>query len=238
MPVKTALITGASRGLGKTIALELAERGYAVIVNYLSSSVEAEEVAARAGGGSCAIRADVGDPAEVKGLAGEIAARFGRLDAVINNAGITKDSLLLRQSEHDWDSVIRTNLTGCFNMIRHMSPLLIRAGGGHIVNIGSHSGARGKAGQPAYSASKAALTGLTLSAAQELAGYEIRVNSVMPGYLETGLGRVSVTAMEEARMRSALKVLSSEQEAAGFIAFLLKTSHITGQVFSLDSRII
>lgn len=231
------LITGSSRGLGKTIALTLAARGYTVIVNCRSSSAEAVEVATRAGGESCAIMADVSVPDRVAEMAGEIERRFGGLGAVINNAGISKDALLLRQSEEDWDSVIGTNLKGCFTVIKQTAPLLIRSGGGHIVNISSHSGIRGKAGQAAYSASKAALLGLTVSAALEFGESCIRVNAVMPGYLDTEMGGSAVAAQREAIRRSAIGSLSSPQEAAGFIAWLITTNNITGQVFSLDSRL-
>lgn len=237
MTDKTVLITGASRGLGRILALTLAARGCTIIVNYLKSASEAEEVARIAGNRSSTIRADVGNLEQVRAMAEEIEARFGRLDVIINNAGMTRDNILLRQTEEEWDSVIRTNLTGCFLVTRTLGQLLIKSGGGHIVNITSHSGARGKAGQPAYSASKAGITGLTLSAAAELAESGIRVNAVMPGYLTTAMGRHSERAMDEARQRSLLKGLSSEQEVADFIAYLVTTAHITGQVFSLDSRI-
>lgn len=237
MDTKTALITGASRGLGRSIALTLARCGYTIIVNYLSSQDKAEEVARAAGGGSFAIRADVGDAGDVSALAAEIDSRFGRLDLLVNNAGITGDSLLLRQTEEEWDRVIRTNLTGSFLVIRTLAPLLIKAEGGHIINLASHSGARGKAGQAAYSASKAGITGLTLSAAAELAEHGIRVNAVMPGYLATDMGDLAERARDEARSKSLLKDLASDQEAADCIAYLVTTSHITGQVFSLDSRI-
>lgn len=237
MADKTVLITGASRGLGRILALTLAARGCDIIVNYLESASEAEEVAMMAGGRSCAIGADVGNREQVGAMAEKIEARFGRLDVIINNAAITRDNILLRQTEEEWDRVIRTNLTGCFLVTGTLCPLMVKSGGGHIVNITSHSGARGKSGQPAYSASKAGVTGLTLSAAAELAESGIRVNAVMPGYLTTAMGRLSERAMDEARQRSLLKGLSSEQEVADFIAYLVTTAHITGQVFSLDSRI-
>lgn len=235
--MKIALITGASRGLGRTLALTLADNSYTVIINYRSSDHEAEEVARLAGGNSCSIRADVSDHEQVRAMASEITTRFGRLDLVINNAGITKDNLLLRQSESEWDMIIGTNLTGCFNIMRTMSPLMIKSGEGHIVNIASHSGLRGKAGQAAYSASKAALLGLTLSAAKELGGSGIRVNAVMPGYLMTEMGLKADKAIESARDSSILKTVSNARETADFIMFLVSTRNITGQVFSLDSRI-
>jgi 3-oxoacyl-[acyl-carrier protein] reductase len=157
---------------------------------------------------------------------------------VINNAGITKDALLLRQSEEDWDSIIRTNLKGCFNIIKTMAPIMVKSGGGHIVNISSRSGVRGKAGQAAYSASKAALLGLTFTSAAELAADNIRVNAVLPGYMMTDMGVKAGKAAAEAKGESVLKKLSGAAEIAGLIVSLLKTENVTGQVFSLDSRIL
>ena len=233
-----ALITGASRGLGKQIALTLSARGYQVAVNYATSEKEAFDVAERAGGMSFALRADVGAARQVKEMAIQIEKRFGRLDAVINNAGITKDNLLLRQSEDDWDRVINTNLKGCFNVMKVMAPLMKKSGGGHILNISSYSGVKGKAGQAAYSASKAALIGLSHTVARELAPYGIRVNVLLPGYMMTEMGTGAQRAMEKAQEDSISKDLSDPQEVAEFVAYLLGTTNITGQVFSLDSRII
>ncbi|MHB8882502.1 MAG: SDR family NAD(P)-dependent oxidoreductase [Thermodesulfovibrionales bacterium] len=235
--MKIALITGASRGLGRTLALRLARDGYTVIINYCSAEAEAEEVARLAGGNACAIRADVSDRKQVRAMAAEITARYGRLDLVINNAGRSKDNLLLRQSGEEWDLVLGTNLTGCFNILGTMSPLMIQSGGGHIMNIASRSGLVGKAGQPAYSASKAGLLGLTLTAARELAEGGIRVNGIMPGYLATEMGSQAESALRNAREKSLLKTLSSDREVADFVVFLAGTETITGQIFSLDSRI-
>ena len=233
-----ALITGASRGLGKQIALTLSARGYQVAVNYATSEKEACDVAEKAGGASFAVKADAGDVRQVKEMAIQIEKRFGRLDAVINNAGITKDNLLLRQSEDDWDRVINTNLKGCFNVMKVMAPLMKKSGGGHILNISSYSGVKGKAGQAAYSASKAALIGLSHTVARELAPYGIRVNVLLPGYMMTEMGTGAQRAMEKAQEDSISKDLSDPQEVAEFVAYLLGTTNITGQVFSLDSRII
>ena len=184
------------------------------------------------------MRADVGDIHQVEDMALQIENRFGRLDAVINNAGITKDNLLMRQSENDWDGIMKTNLKGCFNVIRTMAPLMKKSGGGHILNISSYSGLKGKAGQPAYSASKAALVGLTHTAAKELAPYDIRVNVLLPGYMMTEMGATALKAMEKAREDSISKKLSDPLEVAEFVACLLGTKNITGQVFSLDSRTV
>ena len=236
MPV--VLITGASRGLGRQIALVLSACGYSVAVNYATSREEADTLITAIGGSSAAFKADVGDVAQVRVMAENIRQQFGRLDAIINNAGITIDNLLLKQTEGEWDSIISTNLKGCFNVIRTLSPLMIQSGGGNIINVSSYSGTKGKAGQPAYSASKAALLGLTLSAARELAEYNIRVNAVLPGYLATEMGTAACKAAKNAEEESILKKLSRPQETADFILYLLKTTNISGQIFSLDSRIM
>lgn len=236
MPV--ALITGASRGLGRQIALALSEHGYFVALNYVSADKEADRLIKTIGNNSIALKADVGDIKQVQTMADKIKKEFGRLDVIINNAGITRDNLLLRQSELDWDIIIKTNLKGCFNIIRAMSPLMIQSGGGHIINISSYAGVKGKAGQAAYSASKAAMLGLTNTAAQELSEYNIRANAILPGYMMTEMGIKNQKAAKEAQKESILKKLSQPAEAANFIVYLLKTENITGQVFSLDSRII
>jgi len=236
MPV--ALITGASRGLGRQIALALAADGYSVSANYLSSSSKAAQLIEATGPGSVALRADVGDSVQVRTVAEKIKRDFGRLDVIINNAGIAKDHLLLKQTELEWDSVIRTNLTGCFHVIKTLSPLMIESGGGHIINISSYSGLKGQAGQAAYSASKAALLGLTISAARELSAYNIRVNAVLPGYMGTEMGAGAQKALEKAKNVSILKRLSQPREVADFIVRLVKTENISGQIFNLDSRFI
>jgi 3-oxoacyl-[acyl-carrier protein] reductase len=235
--VRVALVTGASRGLGKEIALALARRGYTVVANYLTAKRNAEEVVAAAGGDSFPAQADVGDPDQVRRMHSLIEARCGRLDVIVNNAGITRDSLIVRQSEEEWDEVIKTNLTGCFVVIRTLSPLMVKSGGGHIVNISSRSGLAGKTGQAAYSAAKAALFGVTRTAAAELAAHHIRVNAVLPGYMRTEMGTTAEKAIEAAREASLLKRLSDPAEVAEFIAFLVNTESVTGQVFSLDSRV-
>ena len=236
MPV--ALVTGAARGLGKQVALMLSAYGYSVAVNYVSSHKEADNLIKAMGNDSTALKADVGDISEVRAMAEEIKKTFGKLDVIVNNAGISRDNLLLKQTEVEWDNVIRTNLKGCFNVISTLSPLMIQSGGGSIINISSYSGMKGKAGQSAYSASKAAILGLTVSAAQELSEYNIRVNAILPGYMMTEMGRMARKAAEDAEEKSVLKKLSQPKEVADFILYLLATQNISGQVFSLDSRII
>lgn len=235
--VPVAVVTGASRGLGRQLALTLHKCGYCVAVNYNHSEKEAYETAGLIGERAMPVQADVGNPGQVKIMAEKVYTKWGRIDALINNAGISADGVLIKYKEKEWDKVINVNLKGCFNTVRSFAPLMIKSGKGHIVNISSYSGLRGKAGQPAYSASKAALIGLTCSLALELAEYNIMVNSVLPGYMPTAMGGKTAGAMEKAGKDSLLKRLSDPEETAAFIAYLLTTGSITGQIFRLDSRI-
>jgi 3-oxoacyl-[acyl-carrier protein] reductase len=234
---KVALITGAARGLGRHLTEAFVEKGYAVVVNYLHAEASAEELLAKRGTYALAIKADVGDLEQVKKMVRHIEDRFGRLDVVVNNAGIARDNLLLKQSEHEWDAILRTNLTGCFHVIREAAPLMIMSGGGHIINISSYAGIKGKAGQAAYSASKAALIGLTVTAARELADRNIMINAVVPGYMMTAMGSGAGKAAEQAKEDSILHVLADPSDVARSIVFLASARYITGQILSLDSRI-
>ena len=236
--MKVAVITGASRGLGREVALTLGKSGYNVAVNYLASEKEAMKVADEIASDTLLIKADVGDIRQVERMAETVYARWGRVDVLVNNAGITKDSLMIKLKEEEWDEVLRVNLKGCCNTIRAFSHFMIKSGGGHIINISSYSGLKGREGQAAYSASKAAVLGLTYTAAKELAEYNIRVNALLPGYMQTEMGKASEAAMTTVRNESIAGKLSSPKDVAGFIAYLLTTGSITGQVFSLDSRII
>lgn len=232
-----AVVTGASRGLGRQTAIALGKTGYAVAVNYHQSKSDAEEVVLSMGSPSLLVRADVGNLCEVQEMAERIHREWGRIDLIINNAGIARDGLLVKYSEDDWDEVIRVNLKGCFNTVKTFVPLMLESGGGHIINISSRSGLRGKAGQAAYSASKASIIGLTYTLAKELAGYNIRVNSVLPGYMDTTMGVRAQKAMSQAKEESLIGSLSNVEGTASFIAYLASTENITGQIFSLDSRI-
>ena len=236
--MKVAVITGASRGLGREVALTLGKSGYNVAVNYLASEKEAMKVADEIASDTLLIKADVGDIKHVEKMAEAVYEKWGRVDVLVNNAGITKDSLMIKLKEEEWDEVLRVNLKGCCNTIRAFSHFMIKSGGGHIINISSYSGLKGREGQAAYSASKAAVLGLTYTAAKELAEYNIRVNALLPGYMQTEMGKASEAAMTTVRNESIAGKLSSPKDVAGFIAYLLTTGSITGQVFSLDSRII
>lgn len=236
--VKVALVTGATGGLGREIARCLSARNFSVVVHYRTSADAAGALVRELGRDSMAVRADLRSSLQVHALADAVDRKYGRLDAVVNNAGIASDSLLVRQSEADWDEVISVNLTGCFLIMKATAPLMIRSGGGQMVNVSSYSGIKGKAGQAAYSASKAALLGLTLSAAREFGRDNVRVNAVLPGYMPTAMGSAAGRAMERAREDSLLNRLADPKDSAEFVAWLASAGGVTGQVFSLDSRII
>ena len=237
---KTALVTGAGRGIGKAIALKLAALGAKVIVNYSGSKEKAEETVAEivANGGSAeAIQCDVSDFNACGELAKNVIAKYGCLDILVNNAGVTRDGLLMAMSEEDYDKVLDTNLKGAFNMIRHFSRSFLKQRSGHIINISSVSGVMGNAGQANYSASKAGLIGLTKSVARELAGRGICVNAVAPGFVETDM----TAAMPEAAKEKMTEVIpmgriGNVSDIAEAVAFLADdaSSYITGQVLCVD----
>ncbi|HIA6962429.1 TPA: 3-oxoacyl-[acyl-carrier-protein] reductase, partial [Staphylococcus aureus] len=183
---KSALVTGASRGIGRSIALQLAEEGYNVAVNYAGSKEKAEavveEIKAK-GVDSFAIQANVADADDVKAMIKEVVSQFGSLDVLVNNAGITRDNLLMRMKEQEWDDVIDTNLKGVFNCIQKATPQMLRQRSGAIINLSSVVGAVGNPGQANYVATKAGVIGLTKSAARELASRGITVNAVAPGFI-------------------------------------------------------
>ena len=233
---KAAVITGGARGLGREIASAFHYDGYRVAINYLNSDGPAQELGVRFGDSALFFKADVGNCCEVLEMADCIRRQWGVVDVLVNNAGIAVDALCIRQTETEWDAIMQSNLKGAFNMIKAFAPLMQR--GGHIVNISSYSGIKGKAGQSAYSGSKAALLGLTKTAAIELAEYNIKVNAVLPGYMLTGMGSHAEKALTQAREESLLHKLSDPAEVARFISFLIGTDTITGQIFCLDSRII
>jgi len=235
---KVAFVTGGSRGLGAETALMLSASGYRVALNYKDSRDEATEVVLRAmGPDSIALQGDVSQPMDVAGMSRLIRRLWGRLDLLVNNAGISRDSLVLRASLDEWDAHMAVNLSGAFNATRAFAGLMASSGGGHIINISSRSGLRGKAGQAAYSASKAALIGFTLSCARELAAEGICVNAVLPGYMATDMGLAAPGAMEAARGQSLLGSLGDTLDLTSFMVWLAGTSAVTGQVFSIDTRI-
>jgi 3-oxoacyl-[acyl-carrier protein] reductase len=230
------LITGGSGGLGREAARAFYENGCRVVINYFKSGISAGELVSPMGDKAISVKTDVSRFEEVLRMAELVHKKWGMVDVLINNAGITKDAFLIKQSENDWDRIMDVNLKGAFNCIKACAPLMKY--GGHIINISSYSGLKGKEGQAAYSASKAALLGLTKTAAIELAEYKIRVNAILPGYMPTEMGLKAEEAMKKAKEASLLNTLSDPKEVARFIVYLAGTENITGQIFCLDSRII
>ena len=239
---KVILITGASRGLGRVLALRFASAGCRVVVNYLHSKDSAcgviKEIV-NGGGEAQTFCADVRSSAEVNSMTDAICERWGLIDLLINNAAITRDNFLLRVKTGDWDETIATNLTGAFNTIRAVSGYMIKNRRGHIINISSMSGLKGNPGQAAYSSSKAALIGLTKSAALDLGEFNIQVNAVLPGFMKTDIVQnLSGTAKDKIISSNILKREQDISEVAEFVYNLSLMKNISGQVFNLDSRVL
>ena len=237
---KVALVTGASRGIGKEIALTLAANGATVIVNYNGSKERAEEVVKEieaAGGSAEAIQCNVADFQASEEMVKEILGKYKKVDILVNNAGITKDGLLMRMSEADYDAVIDTNLKGTFNMIRHLSRSFLKQKSGKIVNLSSVSGVMGNAGQANYSASKAGVIGLTKSVARELASRGVCVNAIAPGFIDTEMTQaMPEEAQNGLKQMIPLGRMGEAAEVAKLVLFLASndSNYITGQVISID----
>ena len=237
---KAALVTGAGRGIGKQIALTLASQGAFVIINYNGSRQRAEETLKEitdAGGSGVTAGCDVSDFAACGEMIQNLIREYGKIDILVNNAGITRDNLLMRMSEEDFDQVIRVNLKGCFNTIRHLSRHFLKQRSGRIINISSVSGVMGNAGQANYCASKAGVIGLTKSVARELGSRGITVNAVAPGFIETEMTQNLPDNLKESMtQQTLLKRSGSAQEVDSAVAFLASegAGYITGQVISVD----
>lgn len=237
---KIAVVTGASRGIGKAIALRLAGEHALVVINYNGSKERAEAVKEeieQAGGKAEILQCNVADFSECETFIKEVIARFGRIDILVNNAGITRDSLLMRMSEEDYDAVLNTNLKGTFNCIRFVSRQMMKQRSGRIINMASVSGVLGNAGQANYSASKAGVIGLTKSAARELASRGITVNAIAPGFINTEMTEVlSDKVKEGAAAQIPLGMFGEPEDIAAVAAFLASEDarYITGQVLNVD----
>jgi len=239
---KTAIVTGASRGIGKAIALRLAELGANIVVNYRSTPVDdlVREIAKK-GVKVIAIQADVSKFDEAEKLVKQTVETFGTLDILINNAGITKDGLVVRMKEEDFDKVIDVNLKGAFNTIRHASGIMFRKRTGKIINITSVVGITGNAGQINYSSAKAGLIGMTKSLAKELGSRGITVNAVAPGFIGTDMSNELSEKQKEAIIGSIpLKNMGNAEDVANLVAFLVSdmAAYITGQVINVDGGMV
>jgi 3-oxoacyl-[acyl-carrier protein] reductase len=237
---KVALVTGASRGLGKAIALQLASDGAQVVVNYATSSDKAEEVVStiKSGGGKAlAMQADVSNLEEVEKMVDTIYEQFGQIDILVNNAGVTRDELLISMEREDWDKVISTNLGGLFNCTKAAAKYMMVQKSGRIINMSSVAGERGGRGQSNYAASKGAVNAFTRSVAMELARKKVTVNAVAPGVVETEMSSEVIRRAQDIILDSvALKRLGQPEEIAKVVAFLASddSSYITGEIIRVD----
>ena len=239
---QVAIVTGASRGIGRAIALQLAEKGAKIVVNYASSSTAAEKVVSEIialGGEAIALQADVSQAGQVEDMVNKTLETFNRIDLLVNNAGITRDTLLLRMKLEDWQAVIDTNLTGVFLCTKAVSKIMLKQRSGRIINISSVAGQMGNAGQANYSAAKAGVIGFTKTVAKELASRGITVNAVAPGFIQTDM--TSEIKAEGILQYIPLGRFGKPEEIAGMVSFLATdpaAAYITGQVFNVDGGMV
>lgn len=237
---KVALVTGASRGIGRQVALSLAKEGATVVVNYNGNKEKADEVVAAIvaeGGVAESYGCNVADFEAAGEMITEVIKKYGSLDILVNNAGITKDGLLLKMTEEDFDRVIDINLKGSFNCIKHVSRQMLKQKSGRIINMSSVVGVAGNAGQTNYAASKAGVIGMTKSVAKELGSRGITVNAIAPGYIDTDMTSVLSDEIKNQIIDSVpLKRMGQVTDIANAVVFLAsdKASYITGQVLSVD----
>lgn len=243
---KVAFITGATRGIGKQIALTLAKEGYDIALNYRSENEELiaviNEIENSREGIKCfTVKADISNFEECESAVKAIIDNFGKIDVLVNNAGITKDTLLLRMKKEDFDSVIDVNLGGTFNVTKNVASYMLKAKSGRIINISSVVGISGNAGQCNYAASKAGIIGFTKSLAKELASRNILVNAIAPGFIETAMtDSLSDDVKNEIAKTIPLKRMGKVQDVANVVKFLVSedSSYITGQVINIDGGML
>lgn len=241
---KVAVITGAGRGIGRAIALQFAQHGAKVVINYRSSLAQVEELLAsikNSGGEAIAIQADISKEDEAKKLIEESVKHFGRLDVLVNNAGITKDNLLMRMTEVEFSNVVDTNLKGTFYCTKYAATVMLKQKCGKIINISSVVGITGNIGQANYAASKAGVIGMTKAVARELASRGITVNAVAPGFIESDMTDQLPDKVKEATLASIpLKRYGNVAEVASAVSFLASeaANYITGQVLQVDGGMV
>lgn len=240
---KVALITGANRGIGKQIAITLAKQGFDIVINYRTANDSLNETIKEieSYGVQClAVQGDVSIFEECENMTKQVIEKFGKIDVLVNNAGITKDMLFMRMKPEDFKQVVDVNLVGTYNMTKNVSQYMIKQRSGRIINISSVVGIHGNAGQANYSASKAGIIGFTKSLAKELAGRNILVNAVAPGFIETDMTNVLKDEVKSNILNSIpLKREGKPEEVANVVKFLSSenSSYITGQVISVDGGI-
>ena len=241
---KVAVVTGASRGIGRAIALKLADEGAKVVVNYSGSQAKAEEVVAaiqEAGGEALAIQASVAKSDEVVALMDAAVKTFGSLDILVNNAGITRDNLLMRMKENEWDDVIDTNLKGVFLCTKAVTRQMMKQRAGRIINISSIVGVAGNAGQANYVAAKAGVIGLTKTTAKELASRNILVNAIAPGFIETEMTAELPEELKQGMLTQIpLAKLGQPEDIAKAVVFLASddANYMTGQTLHIDGGMV
>ena len=241
---KVALVTGASRGIGRAITLKLASEGAKVAINYAGNTAKAEAVKAEieaAGGEAMLVQADVSDAAQVDAMVKTVAEAFGTIDILVNNAGITRDGLLMRMKEEDFDAVLNTNLKGVFHCTKAVSRLMMKKRYGRIVNMASVVGLMGNAGQTNYAAAKAGVMGFSKSAARELASRGITVNTVAPGCINTDMTAVLPDKVKEGMLQSIpLQRIGEPEDVANAVLFLASdlAAYITGQNVDVDGGMV
>lgn len=241
---KVALITGATRGIGKQIALTLAKEGYDIAINYRKENEDLENTKkelAEIGVEVLAVQGDVSNYEDCERFVKQVIEKFGHIDVLVNNAGITRDSLLIRMKEEDFKQVVDTNLGGTFNVTKNVISYMMKAHSGRIINISSVVGVAGNAGQTNYSASKAGIIGFTKSLAKEVASRNILVNAIAPGFIETDMtGVLKEEIRNEIAKNIPIKRMGSAEEVAKVVKFLASedSSYVTGQVINVDGGML
>lgn len=241
---KVAVVTGASRGIGRAIALKLADEGAKVVVNYSGSQAKAEEVVAMIqenGGEAIAVQASVSQTEEVTALMDAAVKTFGSLDILVNNAGITRDNLIMRMKEEEWDDVLNTNLKGVFLCTKAVTRQMMKQRAGRIINISSIVGVAGNAGQANYVAAKAGVIGLTKTTAKELASRNILVNAIAPGFIETEMTEQLPEDIKQGMLTQIpLAKLGQPEDIAKAVAFLASddANYMTGQTLHIDGGMV
>lgn len=241
---KVALVTGASRGIGQAVAVELAKAGADVIVNYIGNEAVAQETVEKVealGRKALKIKADVGNADEVQAMVDEAHAAFGHIDVLVNNAGITRDGLLIRMKDSDWDDVLNINLKGVYLVSKAVAKLMVKQRSGRIINMTSVSGVTGNVGQANYAAAKAGVIGFTKTCAKELAARGITVNAVAPGFIETAMTDVLPEKIKEGIAATVpLGRMGQPEEIAGVVTFIASdfARYITGQVLNVDGGMV